>query len=60
MLPPIGKYFTTNERLKVNIVRKLLKYGARIVIKVFYLSHKFLKKFNSIQNSHNFKMILEY
>ena len=32
--PPIGEYFNATERPQAFIVRKLLKYGAKIVIKV--------------------------
>lgn len=32
--PPIGEYFNATEQPKADIVRKLLKYGAQIVIKV--------------------------
>lgn len=32
--PPIGEYFNATERPQVEIIRKLLKYGARIIVKV--------------------------
>lgn len=32
--PPIGEYFNASHRPQIAIVRKLLKYGARVIIKV--------------------------
>jgi len=32
--PPIGEYFNATEQPQAHIVRKLLKYGAQVIIKV--------------------------